>query len=117
MQFPLDCGVSGPGVMTIISKMDTVEYDFFRVDAEYSSAYFAFEPGLYEKFESDNLFSEFKECVLLILNDVNLETSDNEYRFKEYLFWLGYDENKFVHGDRFSRRSELVNMLKKHGFI
>lgn len=91
VQFPVDCGISYYGLMDITKRITTNEYDFIRVDAEYSSAYFAFEPNLYEKFESDNLFDEFKKYVVSILSDVNLETSTNEYQFKEYIFWLGYD--------------------------
>lgn len=89
-----DCGISDCGLINITKRITTDEYDFIRVDAEYISAYFAFEPNLYEKFESDNLFDEFKKYVVLILSDVNLESSTNEYQFKEYVFWLGYDNYK-----------------------
>lgn len=94
VQFPVDCGISDCGLINITKRITTDEYDFIRVDAEYSSAYFAFEPNLYEKFESDNLFDEFKKYVVSILSDVNLESSTNEYQFKEYVFWLGYDNYK-----------------------
>lgn len=117
VQFPLECGVSGSGVMTIMSKIDTAEYDFIRVDAECSSAYFVFEPDLYEKFESDNLFDEFKKCASTILNDVDTETTDNEYKFKEYTFWLGYDDRKSFADNTFNRRElGFIEILKRQGY-
>lgn len=116
VQFPLDCGVSGSGVMTIMSKIDTVEYYFIRVDAEYSSAYFAFDPDSYERFESDNLFAEFKKCVSEILNDTSLETANNEYKFKEYEFWLGYDSHKQFTDDVFHRKLGIIEILKRQGY-
>lgn len=113
VQFPLDGGISGSGVMTIMSKIDTDEYDFIRVDAEFSSAYFVLESDLYERFESDNLFAEFKKCVSTILNDVSLETVNNEYKFKEYVFWLEYDSHKPLTDDRFHRKLGIIEILKR----
>lgn len=113
VQFPLDCGISSRGLFVITQRITTNEYDFFRVDAEYSSAYFAFEPNLYEKFESDNLFDEFKKCVVSILNDINLETTTKEYQFKEYVFWLGYDNFKAFTARRYAFKVELSNGYKR----